>query len=46
MQETFGSVVTPSLDRGTLCVVSERGAVVERVRVARSSHDACFAMAR
>ena len=33
--------VTPSLDRGTLCVTDPRGRVVRRLRVARSSHDAC-----
>jgi DNA-binding beta-propeller fold protein YncE len=33
--------VTPSLNRGTLCVTDPRGRVVRRLRVARSSHDAC-----
>ncbi len=44
VQQGFGVVLTPSLSQGTLCVVSERGALVERSRVARSSHDACFVM--
>ena len=46
VQEGFGRILTPSLDRGTLCVVDERGAVLERVQVAQSSHDACFVVAR
>jgi len=36
-----GHVVTPSLSQGTLCVADRTGRVVRRVRVARSSHDAC-----
>jgi hypothetical protein len=35
-------VVTPSLDAGTLCVLDEAGDVMRRVRIAPSSHDACF----
>jgi len=35
-------VLTPSLDAGTLCVLGESGALRRRVRVAESSHDACF----
>jgi DNA-binding beta-propeller fold protein YncE len=35
-------VVSPSLDRGTLCVLDRRGVLVHEVRVAPSSHDACF----
>jgi len=42
VQRGFGRVLTPSLDRGTLCVLDERGSLVERVQVAPSSHDACF----
>jgi DNA-binding beta-propeller fold protein YncE len=45
VQEAFGSVVTPSLDRGTLCVLGRDGKLLRRVAVARSSHDACFVMA-
>lgn len=35
-------ILTPSLSRGTLCTFSPRGAPLEELRVARSSHDACF----
>jgi DNA-binding beta-propeller fold protein YncE len=45
VQEAFGWIVTPSLDRGTFCVLDRRGRLVRRVQVARSSHDACFVMA-
>jgi hypothetical protein len=45
VQEAFGAVVTPSLDRGTLCVLGRNGKLLRRVAVARSSHDACFVMA-
>lgn len=41
VQEGFGAVLTPSLDRGTLCVLSGRGKLIRRVQVAPSSHDAC-----
>jgi DNA-binding beta-propeller fold protein YncE len=34
-------ILTPSLDRGTLCVVRQDGTLEEQVQVARSSHDAC-----
>lgn len=44
VQQGWGVILTPSLERGTLCVVSARGARMEEVRVARSSHDACFVM--
>jgi len=44
VQEGWGVVLTPSLDRGTLCVADARGRVVTTARVARSSHDACFVM--
>ena len=39
-------VLTPSLARGTLCVMSERGELLHRVQAARSSHDACFVVTR
>jgi hypothetical protein len=39
---TGGRVLTPSLDRGTLCVLNARGTLVHEVHVASSSHDACF----
>lgn len=44
VQEAFGSIVTPSLERGTLCVLDRRGRLRRRVQVASSSHDACFVM--
>ena len=42
--ETFGSPVgvTPSLDRGTVCLLSPSGMVRHVRRVARSAHDACI----
>jgi len=42
--ESFASPVgvTPSLDRGTVCVLSPSGAVRHVRRVARSAHDACI----
>jgi DNA-binding beta-propeller fold protein YncE len=46
VQEGFGLVLTPSLSRGTVCVVRRSGALARELRVARSSHDACFVMAR
>lgn len=42
VQQAVGRVLTPSLSLGTLCVADARGRVVRRVRVARSSHDACL----
>jgi len=44
VQHGFGRVLTPSLSLGTLCVADGAGRIVSRVRVARSSHDACFVM--
>jgi hypothetical protein len=41
VQAAHGRVITPSLGRGDLCVLDERGAVIRTERVARSSHDAC-----
>jgi len=37
-----GLVLTPSIDRGTLCVLNARGEALHEVQVASSSHDACF----
>ena len=37
-----GHVFTPSLERGTLCVLDRNGAVRRTVKVAQSAHDACF----
>jgi hypothetical protein len=45
VQDGWGVVVTPSLDRGTLCIAGADGRILRRLRAARSSHDACFAMA-
>jgi DNA-binding beta-propeller fold protein YncE len=44
VQEAFGWIVTPSLDRGTLCILDRGGRLRHRVQVAPSSHDACFVM--
>ena len=44
VQEAFGRIVTPSLSRGTLCVLDRYGRLQRRVRVSPSSHDACFVM--
>jgi DNA-binding beta-propeller fold protein YncE len=44
VQEAFGWVVTPSLTRGTFCVLDNHGRLRRRVRVSPSSHDACFVM--
>lgn len=44
VQEAFDWIVTPSLDRGTLCVLDRRGVLRHRVQVAPSSHDACFVL--
>lgn len=41
-----GVVLTPSLSQGTLCIVGRDGAIRRHVRVARSSHDACFVISR
>jgi hypothetical protein len=42
VQEGFGLVLTPSLERGTLCILDAGGRLRHHVQVARSSHDACF----
>jgi hypothetical protein len=44
VQEAFGWIVTPSLDRGTFCVLDQQGRLTRRVQVSPSSHDACFVM--
>jgi hypothetical protein len=46
VQEAGGLVLTPSLSRGSLCLVDGRGRVTKRLDVARSSHNACFVMSR
>jgi DNA-binding beta-propeller fold protein YncE len=38
-----GRVITPSLSKGTLTILNERGALLASVHVAGSCHDACFA---
>jgi DNA-binding beta-propeller fold protein YncE len=42
VQRGPGRILTPSLERGTLCVLDTTGRVRHTVRVAASSHDACF----
>jgi DNA-binding beta-propeller fold protein YncE len=42
VQFAAGRVLTPSLDRGTLCVIDAAGRVRETARVAASCHDACL----
>jgi len=37
-----GRILTPSLERGTLCVLDTAGRVRRTIHVADSSHDACF----
>ena len=44
VQQGWGVILTPSLAQGTLCILSAAGARMEQLRVARSSHDACFVM--
>jgi DNA-binding beta-propeller fold protein YncE len=46
VQQGLSMVATPSLERGTLCLLRGNGHVVHEVRVARSSHDACFVVSR
>ncbi|HEU5213248.1 MAG TPA: hypothetical protein VFU10_10805 [Gaiellaceae bacterium] len=46
VQAAGGVVLTPSLTRGTLCVLDRRGRLSLRERVAESSHDACLVSAR
>jgi DNA-binding beta-propeller fold protein YncE len=42
VQQGWRRILTPSLDRGTLCVLDTRGRLLRSLRVAASSHDACF----
>jgi DNA-binding beta-propeller fold protein YncE len=37
-------VLTPSLERGTLCQLGRAGGVLATSRLARAAHDACFAV--
>jgi DNA-binding beta-propeller fold protein YncE len=45
VQEGWGRILTPSLSRGTLCILDSSGRRLRRLDLARSSHDACFVMA-
>ncbi|MDP9491983.1 MAG: hypothetical protein M3P42_07265 [Actinomycetota bacterium] len=45
VQEGGGWILTPSLSRGTLCVLDQGGRRLHRLELARSSHDACFVVA-
>ena len=42
VQHGWRWILTPSLAQGTLCTFSARGAPLHELRVASSSHDACF----
>jgi hypothetical protein len=42
VQYGAGHVITPSLDHGTLAILNAHGALLARVDVAGSCHDACF----
>jgi hypothetical protein len=42
VQWGFNRVLTSSLERGTLTVLDRRGALLARIQVAGSCHDACF----
>ena len=42
VQYGFGRVLTASLGRGTLTLLDRRGALLARVQVSSSCHDACF----
>lgn len=42
VQQGWGVILTPSLSRGTICMLNEHGRVRLHRDVARSSHDACF----
>ena len=46
VQQGDGLLLTPSLERGTLCVLRQNGSLLHRLRVARSSHDACVVTGR
>jgi DNA-binding beta-propeller fold protein YncE len=45
VQQARGWVVTPGLDRGSLCVLDGSGRLLRRLQVAKSSHDACVVLA-
>jgi DNA-binding beta-propeller fold protein YncE len=41
VQSGGGRIVTPSLDRGTISILDERGRLLHSRKIARSCHDAC-----
>jgi hypothetical protein len=41
VQRGLGRIVTPSLERGSICILDERGRVLRTRTIARSCHDAC-----
>jgi DNA-binding beta-propeller fold protein YncE len=43
IQRGPGRILTPSLAHGTLCALDAAGDLMRRIKVASSSHDACFA---
>ena len=43
VQYAAGRILTPSLAHGTLCVLDDRGRLLDQRTVAASSHDACLA---
>jgi DNA-binding beta-propeller fold protein YncE len=45
VQHGQGRVVTPSLERGTISILDERGRLLHARRIARSCHDACVTRA-
>jgi hypothetical protein len=46
VQQGDGLLLTPSLERGPLCVLRQNGSLLHRLGVARSSHDACVVTGR
>jgi DNA-binding beta-propeller fold protein YncE len=44
VQRAGDRILTPSLDKGTLCVLDSRGRLLRRIQVAASSHDACLVL--
>jgi hypothetical protein len=45
VQQAHGWVVTPSLGRGSLCILDAHGTLLRRKQIARSAHDACIVLA-
>ena len=46
VQQASGLVLTPSLGHGNLTILDERGRVLTREKIAKSSHDVCVVDAR